>query len=830
MNCEQINELLTHYALGDLDETTTAEVRGHVAECDKCKAALEEIAPTLELLREAFAEPVAAPAKLSETHRRTIFRRRRAGKIVSWVTTGHPKLAVAAGIMVVFGLTWVSILSVNRLRLDAQARDVGAKGRAIHLGLFDANMEAAAHGPPQRRPGLAEKKPPGITVAEPEAMEEIDEPSDDGRHLASLARSDTPSAGERQRAVSFEKPAFESEFMDAKDAESELDVSYVGASELAPDAYVSRKAEELEETRIKGSLRDHLVARPPEEASADFSPRPVEFDAVAMVKTPVIMKGINGARGSSARGQVTRHAGEGLLTDEEWANEDLDVEVTNGDALNAPAPASRPQRSAYLRGDESSMREDVTENGAGTARESRFKAVGVNPFVSVVEQPFSTFAIDVDTASYNVARNYMSRGYLPPVESVRTEEFVNSFDYGYKAPLKETFRIYADAAPSKFGRGLHLIKIGVKGRRLGREEQRRAALTFVIDTSGSMDQPDRLGLVKKALRMLVNELDEKDLIAIVQYGSDARLILEHTPVSRKEAVLEAINNLQCGGSTNLENGMRHAYSAAGANFVAGAENRVLLLSDGVANMGSGAAEDILGKIEQYRKQGITCSVFGVGMGTYNDEMLETLANRGDGTYTFIDSEKAARRVFVDDLAATLNTIAADVKIQVEFNADSIRRYRQLGYENRQLEARDFRNDAVDAGEVGSGQSVTALYEVELVADVVDRPAARSSVANALATVRVRYCRIDTGGIEEIEHTIWASDVASAFDRADARFRLAASAAEFAEILRGSPLALGSDFEDVARVLRPAALELNLDTRVQELLRLVHGAGSLSRGE
>jgi Ca-activated chloride channel family protein len=474
----------------------------------------------------------------------------------------------------------------------------------------------------------------------------------------------------------------------------------------------------------------------------------------------------------------------------------------------------------------------------------RFKAFGVNPFVAALDQPFSTFSIDVDSASYTLARNYMNRGLLPPAESVRTEEFVNFFDYAYKAPENETFRIFAECAPSRFGHGLQLLKIGVKGRRLGREEQRPAMLTLLVDTSGSMNQPDRLGLAKRALRLLVGQLAPRDRVAIVQYDSHARLVLAPTAASEKQAILDAIDALQCSGSTNLEEGMRRAYGVAAQNFASKAENRVILLSDGVANLGNLAAEDILKNVEAFRRQGVFLSVFGVGMGTYNDAMLQALADKGDGVYRFLDSEAEAQRVLVDDLAATLNTIGADVKIQVEFNPHRVRQYRQLGYEKRQLRKEDFRNDAVDAGEVGSGQSVTALYELE-VEGVEGRGAATAAAptdqsdatdwsasgrSEWLGVVRVRYRRTDNGKVEEIESPINAADTFRSFDEAPVRFRLAAGVAEFAEILRGSPFAAGSTVGDVAEALRPVALNLSLDGQVQELLRMAQQAEGMSRGE
>jgi len=531
-------------------------------------------------------------------------------------------------------------------------------------------------------------------------------------------------------------------------------------------------------------------------------------------------------------------------------SKDVNAQIARADVVDETDRQEEDDDKAGLLRSRKRVQADVRKDEPETG--PRFKAFGVNPFFSAAERPFSTFAIDVDTAAYTLARNYMLQGLLPPAEAVRTEEFVNFFDYGYEAPRHGLFKVYAEWAPSKFGRGLQMLKIGVKGRRLGREEQRPATLTFVIDSSGSMDKPDRLGLAKKSLRMLVERLGPRDRIAIVQFDSHARLVLEHTPASDKQKILQAIDAVQCGGSTNLEEGMRRAYEVASQGFAGGAENRVLLLSDGVANLGTATATDILKAVESFRKQGVFLSVFGLGMGTYDDEMLETLANRGNGAYAFVDSEEEARRVFVEDMAATLNTIAADVKIQVEFNQARVARYRQLGYENRQLKKEDFRNDAVDAGEVGSGQSVTALYELEerpadskrrlgetprpteqgpSLAGRANRPGEPGTGgmgADVIATVRVRYRRTADGKVVEMEHPVRDIARIDRFDAAPARFKLAACVAEFSEILRGSPFAAGSRFEDVARILRPAALELHLDKRVGELLRMVAGADGMSR--
>jgi Ca-activated chloride channel homolog len=443
-----------------------------------------------------------------------------------------------------------------------------------------------------------------------------------------------------------------------------------------------------------------------------------------------------------------------------------------------------------------------------------------NPFVMTAAEQFSTFAMDVDTASYTLTRQSLRSGKLPDPERVRLEEIVNAFDYGDKASDKATFRIYQDGAQSQFGAGYNLLRIGVKGRRLGREEQRPAMLTMVLDVSGSMSQPDRIGFARLSLSSLLDQMGADDRIQLIAYSDQAQFVIEPTAAKEKKKIMDAFDRLQCNGSTNLEEGLRRAYEQAVQAFIPGAENRVILISDGVANLGADSAQEILDKVAANRKQGITCSVFGVGAGTYNDQMLEGLANKGDGVYRFLDSAEAVKTAFVDDLAATLNTIAKDAKIQVEWNPKTVSRYRQMGYENRKLTKEQFRDDTVDAGEVGSGQSVTALYELELMPNV--------TAESNIGTVRVRYQRTDNGKVEEISAPLLAATVLKPAHLATPAFKVAASAAEFAELLRNSPNAQGGNFESVADYLRPAALEMTLDTRVKELLELVTTAHALSK--
>ncbi|HOX06920.1 MAG TPA: von Willebrand factor type A domain-containing protein [Planctomycetota bacterium] len=463
---------------------------------------------------------------------------------------------------------------------------------------------------------------------------------------------------------------------------------------------------------------------------------------------------------------------------------------------------------------------DSEEGEATLAPAAVFKAVPVNPFVMTKDDRFSTFGLDVDTASYSISRRYIRGGYLPPVGAVRMEEFVNAFDYNYPCRTSGTFSVIADAAPAPFGQDLTLLKVGIRGKVVGREGRKPANLVFVVDASGSMDQPDRMPLVKYALGELVGQLGAGDRVTLVAYGTKARLVLEGAPASEKKAILDAIDRVQCEGSTNLSEGLSVGYRMAAQSFVPGGVNRVILCSDGAANIGVTAGESILDQVRTFRDKGVTCTCVGFGAGTYNDVLLEKLADSGDGSYVFVDSRREARRVFVEELSATLQTIAKDAKIQVEFDPRRVRRYRLVGYENRDIADEKFRDDTVDAGEVGSGQSATALYELEL-----------QGPADAdLGTVYVRYKNVDTGRVEEISQRLEARSLRPRTPESDPRYYLAACAAEFAELLRDSEHAAGGSFDALRETLERAAAQpaLRYDPRVVELLELVRKAKGLPR--
>lgn len=418
-----------------------------------------------------------------------------------------------------------------------------------------------------------------------------------------------------------------------------------------------------------------------------------------------------------------------------------------------------------------------------------FEHYGTNTFVSPREDRLSTFAVDVDTGSYSVMRNYITRGTLPPESAVRVEEFVNYFPVNYAPPKKGSFAIYTDAAPSPFGKGYDLVRIGVKGKEIGVQQRKPANLIFVIDISGSMNRENRLGLVKQSLELLVEQLTPEDRVGIVVYGSNGRRLLEPTSIRDKERILEKLDYLLPEGSTNAEEGLQLGYAMAAESFLNGGINRVILCSDGVANVGETKAASLLESIEKYASDGILLSTFGFGMGNYNDTLMEQLADNGDGAYAYIDSFSEARRVFTEALTGTLQTIAKDAKIQVEFDPNQVAEYRLLGYENRDVADQDFRDDQVDGGEIGSGHSVTALYEVK----------AKDSGSTNLGVVRLRYQNVETGKVEEIEQAIQSRN-----SHPSQELLFLSAVAEYAEILRGSKWAKDGSLESVLEVAQPAA--------------------------
>ncbi len=404
-----------------------------------------------------------------------------------------------------------------------------------------------------------------------------------------------------------------------------------------------------------------------------------------------------------------------------------------------------------------------------------FKNYGTNPFISTDDDHLSTFAIDCDNASFTMTRAYLNDGNLPPEEAVRVEEFINNFKYNYNHPSDRAFDVEMEGAPSRFGKGYQLLKIGVVGKKIRTENRKDANLTFVVDVSGSMAREDRLGLVRRSLRMLLDQLTPRDYVGIVVYGSTARIVLEPTSIRDKNKIIRAIEELASNGATNAEEGIRMGYEMANRNFNPNSINRIILCSDGVANVGRTSAEEFMKFIKGYADKGITLSAIGFGMGNYNDILMEKLGDKGNGHYAYVDSWEESQRVFMENLTGMLQVIARDVKIQVDFDPNVVERYRLLGYENRDVADDKFRDDKEDGGEIGSGHTVTALYEIKF------KDGARGDVG----TVFIRHKNPDSFEVSEIAVKISPSVFKTSFELSSVDFRLAAAGAEFAEILRAS---------------------------------------------
>ena len=489
--------------------------------------------------------------------------------------------------------------------------------------------------------------------------------------------------------------------------------------------------------------------------------------------------------------------------------------VTRGDVADSDGrQLAELDALGYVAGPEGAAAVD-SKVDANIGSES-YRDHGVNPMTLVTDDAQSTFSIDVDTASYTIARRKLLANQLPPEAAIRVEEFVNYFDYdSYIAPQDDPFAVNMEAMPDPFRPGHHILRVGVQAKELSRDERQPVHLVFLADVSGSMSSPDKLGLAKQSLHMLVDSLREDDTVALATYAGRVARVLEPTSAANKREIHRAIESLNSGGSTAMSSGIDLAYEMAMEQFKPGHENRVIVMSDGDANVGRTSWDEMLGQIKGYADQGVTLSTIGFGMGNYQDTLMEQLANKGDGNNFYIDDEVQAQRVFVDELGGTMVTIARDTKIQVEFNPESVAAYRLIGYENRDIADKDFRNDRVDAGEVGSGHNVTALYDVVL----------KDGYSRELATVRMRYEA--PGADKAATEKSWrfrASKLAERPDLASRDTRIAYTAATFAEVLRGSPHAAELDLEQLARFAEQSRRRGEADDT--ELIELIRKADSL----
>ncbi len=504
---------------------------------------------------------------------------------------------------------------------------------------------------------------------------------------------------------------------------------------------------------------------------------------------------------------------------------------------SGPAYTLRSNASADLR--ESGL---AREEGTGPGESGdKYDLIVENPFLAAKQNPLSTFSIDVDTASYSKTRMFLlDYGRLPPADAVRIEELVNYFNYDYTGPKDEhPFAANVEIAQCPWKPEHRLVRIGIKGREMPRDKRPLSNLVFLVDVSGSMSARNKLPLLQRGMKMLVDQLSENDRVAMVVYAGAAGLVLPSTTGDQKQVILDSLGRLQAGGSTNGGQGIRLAYQVALDHFIPGGTNRVILCSDGDFNVGTTSTGALIRLVEQNAKQNIFLTVLGFGTGNHNDSMLEQISNKGNGNYAFIDTDNEARKVLVEQMSGTLVTIAKDVKIQIEFNPHTVAAYRLIGYENRLLAAEDFRDDTKDAGEIGAGHTVTALYEVVPVGVQTDVPIAsvdplryqedakttEEAGSGEMLTLKIRY-KLP----QEDESTLLAyavTDHGQSFAKATADYKFAAAVASFGMLLRNSKYKGETNYDSVIEIATEGAGRDTGGYRT-EFISLVERARDLKR--
>lgn len=447
--------------------------------------------------------------------------------------------------------------------------------------------------------------------------------------------------------------------------------------------------------------------------------------------------------------------------------------------------------------------EDADQKSSG----ERYAKINENPFLETSRAPLSTFSVDVDTASYANVRRYLNEGRLPPADAVRIEELVNYFEYDYPQPIGDApFSVNAESAICPWNQKHKVVSIGLQGKKIALDNVPPSNLVFLIDTSGSMNAPDRLPLLKESFRVLVNQLSAKDRVAIVTYAGSSGLALASTAADRKGEIFAALDRMEANGSTNGGAGIQLAYRVARENFIPNGNNRVVLATDGDFNVGLQSDDELVRLIERERQSNVFLSVLGFGTGNTNDSMMEKLADKGNGNYSYIDSRDEARKALGAQVAGTLYTIAKDVKIQVEFNPAKVAGYRLLGYENRLLADRDFNDDKKDAGEIGAGHTVTALYEIvpagqKIENDGVDElkyskvEPSDTNFSGELLTVKLRYKEPKENASKLLTQGLM--DKGANLDNASQNLKFAAAVAEFGLLLRDSRYKGKANFENVS---------------------------------
>lgn len=796
MKMQAENLQLTAYALGELkDERARTDIETALENSPELRRELERIRRTATLLEKELSRE--AIPDLTEVRRRKIesslFPERRS--VFRWRSNWGPwaGLAAAASISIMIYLTLGS-----------------DEGFVPYRKAVKPTAEVEGHIPIQPPPGLPPRIPPlpGPTAGEvpPDSLktEEV---------VATFGLREPISA------IEGRKPSLSSPHGAA-----------VGSGAPVPESGVEKAGMARKSSTKPGEqVRSEMVASPQplliqrrQVTGEVASPVPTPSSAPSEVAEVLHLSEL----ATRARGMPGRAAG------------GIPGGVAGGVVGGIPEPPPPPAKSAPAYGvvritDMPSMA--TTPDDFNTEAYDRIKD---NPFLSVTHNPLSTFSIDVDTASYSNMRRFLRDDMLPPKDSVRIEEMLNYFSYRYDEPSGEDlFAAKVEVASAPWTTDHRLVQIGLKAKEVAEADRPASNLVFLLDVSGSMQPVNKLPLLQKAFRLLVEKLRGKDRVAIVVYAGASGLVLPPTSGDRKEKILQALDNLRAGGSTNGGSGIQLAYQTAVSHFTPDGINRVILATDGDFNIGITDQGNLIRLVEEQAKSGVFLSVLGFGTGNVKDSTMEKLADKGNGHYAYIDRISEARKVLVEEMGSTLMTVAKDVKIQIEFNPARASAYRLIGYENRLLRAEDFNDDTKDAGEIGAGHTVTALYEVVPVGVPMQLPSvdplkytspiqsSSSSSSDELVTVKLRYKRPDGQTSQLMEHAV--EDSGQGYEQASPDFRFTAAVASFGMILRESPHRGSSSFEQVLELAR-GALGTDWGGYREEFMALVRKADWLKK--
>ena len=771
----------TAYALGEIaDEKERAKIEGILAESAEMRRLVEEIRETAGLLKEELrAEPAVT---LTQTQREKIESRAGAGR--SWLMRKP---------------VWILAGAAAALLL------------AFSVVIRQPGREETA--------ALQQKAGPVMTaeVKEPARIQDLSGQLREKSLSSEAAQSARSSSDVKSNEGQTPEPAVSKDRNEASVAPqgtgAPADKSRIAETERAKGEEYKAKADAMLAAAVSAPEEQKVPAAAPEKPGLSREIKGPDETLTVAAKLPALQaESAAGTAGNLAGGVSASY-----------------MQKSEGVAMHRRMPP--PPRPRPWDGPPPIPRQ------RGSFNTETYDYISDNPFLEVAQNPLSTFSIDVDTASYSNVRRFLESGKLPPKDAVRIEELVNYFDYDYKGPKDEKpFAVDFELTEAPWKPEHKLLRIGLKGREISPGKRPLGNLVFLLDVSGSMADENKLPLVKESMRLLVDQLTESDRVAIVVYAGDTSLVLPSTSGDQKEKIRRAIDCLRAGGSTNGASGIQLAYRTARENFTKAGTNRVILATDGDFNVGITNRGDLTRLIEDQAKSGIYLSALGFGMGNYKDATLELLADKGRGNYAYIDTLREAKKVLVEQMNATLITIARDVKIQVEFNPRRVSSYRLIGYEDRMMPKEDFNDDARTAGAVGAGHTVTALYELVPAGMAATTPGvdplkyqkpvqpSASADSNEILTVKIRSKEPEKD--QSVLSEFAVKDSAQKFSRASQDFKFAAAVAAFGMVLRDSPYKGSANLESVLEWAKEGRGTDSQDYR-QEFIRLVHRAISIS---